>query len=102
MTINVLPILPNPFVFEPVEPDLERFVIDEADFMAMIETPDDPLPAFLSDPSPEYMSAMEIIPLLKMLAGHASRHAAADEDIYPYRFGRDPSPHPHDQESQTA
>lgn len=38
---------------------------DEAAFLADIE----PLPAFLIDPSPKYLEAAEIIPVLQVLAG---------------------------------
>ena len=40
--------LPNPFI----EPG-DRFVLDEASFMAAIE----PAPMFLRDPSPTYLAA---------------------------------------------
>lgn len=80
--------LPNPFEPEPTtstgghqeppaaaleppaagafDPDEHRFVLDEVAFMNDIE----PLPAFLLKPSPEYLRANEMIPMLAVLAGH--------------------------------
>lgn len=52
--------LPNPFIIE------SKFVLDEEAFLNDLE----PLPAFLIDPSPKYLEASEIIPVLKVLAGH--------------------------------
>lgn len=55
----------------PLEPppagatDDPRFVLDVEAFMADIE----PLPAFLINPSPEYLRANEMIPMLAVLAG---------------------------------
>lgn len=46
-----------------------RFVLDEEKFMADIE----PMPSFLSAPSPEYLRAAEIIPVLAVLARHSER-----------------------------
>lgn len=43
-----------------------RFVLDEPAFMAAIE----PSPVFLSDPSPEYLSASDIGQVLEVLAAH--------------------------------
>lgn len=43
-----------------------RFVLDEEAFLNDL----DPLPAFLVNPSPEYLSAREILPVLRALAGH--------------------------------
>lgn len=43
-----------------------RFVLDEVAFMNDIE----PLPAFLHNPSPEYLRANEMMPMLAVLAGH--------------------------------
>ncbi len=42
-----------------------RFVLDEARFLADLE----PAPAFLSAPSPEYLQAADIMPILAALAG---------------------------------
>lgn len=46
--------------------DEHRFVLDVEAFMNDIE----PLPAFLIDPSPEYLRANEMMPMLAVLAGH--------------------------------
>lgn len=53
---------PSPFVTEPDR----RFVLDVDAFMAEIE----PAPKFLSDPSPDYLRATEIVPVLKVLAAY--------------------------------
>ncbi|HEX7881938.1 MAG TPA: hypothetical protein VF499_04280 [Afipia sp.] len=52
----------SPFITEPDS----RFVLDVDAFMAAIE----PAPKFLSDPSPEYLRAAEIVPVLKVLAAY--------------------------------
>jgi hypothetical protein len=59
MTMTLLPL--SPFITEPDR----RFVLDEDQFMAEVEE----LPAFLSAPSPEYLRAADIMPVLKVLAG---------------------------------
>lgn len=43
-----------------------RFVLDEEAFLSAIE----PLPAFLSAPSLEFLRATDLIPVLQTLAGH--------------------------------
>ena len=53
-------LLPNPFI----DPD-RRFNLDEDALAAAID-PDD-LPAFIVSPSPEYLAATEIEPILKMI-----------------------------------
>lgn len=53
---------PSPFINDPDH----RFVLDEAAFMVAI----DPAPVFLRDPSPEFMNAAQIMPVLKVLAHH--------------------------------
>jgi hypothetical protein len=50
-----------------VDPDA-RFVLDEDQFMAEVAE----MPAFLVDPSPEYLEAVDIMPVLRVLAGHCS------------------------------
>lgn len=52
---------PSPFV----DPD-RRFVLDEDQFMADVAE----MPAFIVNPSPEYLSALDIEPVLRVLAGH--------------------------------
>lgn len=52
----------SPFITEPDS----RFVLDVDAFIAAIE----PAPAFLSDPSPEYLRAAELMPVLAVLARH--------------------------------
>jgi len=59
MSTSRLPL--SPFVTEPDH----RFVLDEAAFMAAIE----PAPAFLANPRPEYLRAIDLIPMLAVLAG---------------------------------
>ncbi len=54
--------LPNPFITD----NEHRFVLDEKAFMAAIE----PAPAFLSDPTREYLMATEISPIVDVLACH--------------------------------
>ena len=57
--------LPNPFV-PPVQADVpQRFVLDEAKFMADLAE----MPAFIAKPSQEYLKAVELIPVLAVLAG---------------------------------
>lgn len=55
---------PSPFITEPDN----RFVLDEGLFMAEVAE----MPAFLVNPSPEYLAAVDILPVLRVLAGHAS------------------------------
>lgn len=50
----------SPFITEPDN----RFVLDEEAFMAAIE----PAPAFIENPSPDYLRAAEIQPVLRVLA----------------------------------
>jgi len=74
--------LPNPFISaaavadedatslrfrRPGDDDVasNRFVLDESAFMEALD-----VPAFLRDPSPEYLSAVDMIPMLAVLAGH--------------------------------
>jgi hypothetical protein len=60
--------LPNPFVPEIPADEPSRFVLDERAFMEAVEGP----PAFLGDPSPEYLAAVtadDLIPVLAVLAG---------------------------------
>lgn len=47
-------------------PDAHRFVLDEAAFLAEL----DPSPAFLGDPSPQYLTAAALMPIVEMLASH--------------------------------
>lgn len=51
--------LPNPFVLEPDH----RFTLDEAAFLAAIE----PAPAFLEAPRPEFLQAVEILPIVELI-----------------------------------
>jgi hypothetical protein len=78
-----MPTLPNPFdsaVAHPATVDeaaapspvalamdaaADRFVLDEEAFLNDIE----PLPAFISAPSQGFLRAVEIVPLLRVLAG---------------------------------
>jgi len=55
--MTIMPV-PSPFIDEN-----HRFVLDEAKFMEAITD----LPAFIASPSPEYIAAAEIEPLLKIL-----------------------------------
>ncbi|WGR74319.1 MULTISPECIES: hypothetical protein [unclassified Bradyrhizobium] len=48
-----------------VDPD-HRFVLDEDRFMADLAE----MPAFLVNPSPEYLAAIDILPVLRVIAGH--------------------------------
>lgn len=50
---------------ELIEAD-HRFVLDERAFMEALEPP----PAFLLNPSPEYLRANDLMPVLAVLAGH--------------------------------
>jgi hypothetical protein len=59
--------LPNPFVLDPGD----RFVLDEQAFMAAIEPP----PAFLAAPRPEYLRAVEIMPIIQVLAPFMAKTA---------------------------
>lgn len=53
---------PSPFIT-----DLDRrFVLDEDAFMAAIE----PMPAFLRDPSPEYLTTVIPQPIAEILTSH--------------------------------
>lgn len=52
----------SPFITEPDN----RFVLDEAAFMADLCE----MPAFLANPSPEYLAALDILPVLRVIAGH--------------------------------
>jgi len=45
-----------------------RFVLDEDAFMTEVCE----MPAFLVNPSPEYLEACDILPVLRVLAGHAA------------------------------
>jgi hypothetical protein len=54
----------SPFI---TEPDA-RFVLDENQFMADVCE----MPAFLVNPSPEYLAAVDILPVLRVLSGHAA------------------------------
>lgn len=55
--MTIMPV-PSPFIDED-----HRFVLDEQAFMEAITD----LPAFIASPSPEYIAAAEIEPLLKTL-----------------------------------
>lgn len=52
----------SPFITEPEH----RFVLDEEQFMAELAE----MPAFLVNPSPEYLQALDILPVLRVLAGY--------------------------------
>jgi hypothetical protein len=54
--------LPNPFEFDAPS----QFVLDVNAFLDAIMPP----PVFLSDPSPEYMTAVELMPIVEVLAAH--------------------------------
>lgn len=76
--------LPNPFVTSALEPAMaaetaaapdltdppvaaaDRFILDVERFVADIEEP----PAFLHAPSPEYLRATDLYPVLEVLAGY--------------------------------
>lgn len=51
----------SPFI---VDAD-RRFVLDEDQFMADVCE----MPAFLVNPSPEYLAAVDILPVLRVIAG---------------------------------
>lgn len=51
---------------------LERILSEVLALPAILPPDDDPPPAFLSNPSPEYLRATEIEPILHVLAGHVS------------------------------
>ena len=53
--------LPNPFI----EPS--KFVLDEQLFMAALG---DPPPIFLTAPSEEYLSAIELLPIVELLTAY--------------------------------
>jgi hypothetical protein len=55
---------PSPFI---TNPDA-RFVLDERAFVSAIE----PSPLFLRDPSPEFMSARELMPIVAIIADYAA------------------------------
>lgn len=57
-----MPELPNPFMTE--NTDFPRGFDVEA-FMAVVELAP---PKFLADPSPEYLTAIEIVPVLAVMA----------------------------------
>lgn len=52
----------SPFITAPEH----RFVLDETAFLEAIE----PAPAFLSAPSPAFLRAVELMPIVEILAGH--------------------------------
>ena len=54
--------LPNPFL-----PPPPRFVLDEQLFMAALG---DPPPIFLTAPSEEYLSAIELLPIVELLTAY--------------------------------
>lgn len=54
------PLPASPFIIEPAP-----FVFDEAQFCADIGI--EPMPVFLSDPSPAFLSAAELEPLVEIL-----------------------------------
>lgn len=54
----------SPFITEPEN----RFVLDEAAFMAAIEPP----PSFIDNPSRDYMKATELRPIVEVLAGYTA------------------------------
>lgn len=59
--------MPTPMPQSPfITDDQPRFVLDEAAFMAAIE----PAPLFIADPSPQYMRAADIMPIVQVLAAH--------------------------------
>lgn len=59
---EAIDLLPNPFVDQS-----NRFVLDQAAFLNAI-MPGTDIPKFLADPSPEYLKAAEIEPILRVLA----------------------------------
>ena len=54
-------ILPNPFLTSP---------FDETAVLRAIADELDPPPAFLSDPSQEYLQAIDIMPIVEILQGY--------------------------------
>ncbi len=52
----------SPFITEPDN----RFVLDEDRFMAELAE----MPAFIAAPSPEYLAAIDIEPVLRVLAAY--------------------------------
>jgi hypothetical protein len=56
--------MPNPFEFTPEQ---SRFVLDEEAFMIALG---DPPPVFLTDPSPEFLSATDLLPIVEILVAH--------------------------------
>lgn len=62
-----MPELPNPWIPEVVSN--KRFVLDEQAFIEAIE----PWPKFLNDPSPEYLKATELKPILEILAPYMEK-----------------------------
>ena len=58
--------LPNPFVPPVQTEEPPRFVLDEEKFMADLAE----MPAFIAKPSQEYLKALDMIPMLAVLAGH--------------------------------
>jgi hypothetical protein len=61
-----MPDIPNPWVAAQDADEPSRFVLDERAFMDAIEQP----PVFLSEPSAEFMNAVQIMPIVDVLAGH--------------------------------
>ena len=51
--------LPNPFL-----PPSSQFVLDEDAFLAALG---DPPPIFLADPSPDYLTATDLLPIVELL-----------------------------------
>jgi hypothetical protein len=58
-TLMATPLPDNPFVTTPFELDVDAF-------MAAIE----PAPAFLRDPSPEFLTAIEFKPIVEVLTAY--------------------------------
>lgn len=56
-----MPELPNPFITAPAP-----FTLDVDAFMEAIE----PAPLFISDPSPEYMTALDLMPIVEVLTAY--------------------------------
>jgi hypothetical protein len=56
------PLPENPWM----PPPPREFVLDESAFLEAIE----PAPLFLSDPSPEYLTAAELMPLVEVLTAY--------------------------------
>jgi hypothetical protein len=55
--------LPNPWITNPDR----RFTLDEDAFMDAIE----PAPAFIRAPRPEYLAAVEIMPIVELIGSYA-------------------------------